>query len=130
MTAQKTTTEVLFKTLGIMSVAMDDNGPHLFNSQADALIHSPLWTGIKPPNPGVDLAGRLPRSQIDSLHSNVQAVHVIMVIDGIEERGNLLLFGVAKFHRVLGYVADLAGEDFPTGFREPMGDRGQILHLG
>ena len=57
-------------------------------------------------------------------------MHIIMVIDGIEERGDLLLFGVSEFHGVFGHVADLAGEDFPTGFGEPMGDRGQILHLG
>jgi len=53
-----------------------------------------------------------------------------MVIDGIEERGDQLLFGVSEFHGGFGHVADLAGEDFPTGFGEPMGDRGQILHLG
>ena len=52
-----------------------------------------------------------------------------MVIDGIEELGNLLLFSLAEFDRVLGHIADLAGDDLPTGLGQPVADRRQIFDL-
>ena len=64
------------------------------------------------------------------LHRRPDAMHIVVIVQVIEKLADfrLLLFGQAR--EVLRHVADLAGDDGPAVFGEPLRDGVQLGALG
>ena len=54
-------------------------------------------------------------------------MHIVVIVEGVEEVHDLFAIGFADFGKILGDVTNFSGDDVPTGGLQRLGNDGRGL---